>query len=259
MSSKILDRETIIERTEFLSKDVVSIWLRIKNFEFEPGQFLMIETPGFSLRRPFVIADKTKDLLRIIFKLRGEGTHLLSMLAAGTTLKILAPLGEKFPDPDTNTTPLLVGGGIGIVTLLPLVKKLSASHKPIIFIGADTKTSLILEQELKNFSEVISCTDDGTCGDKCNVVQLLEKYIFKTPNKYTIYACGPNPMLKSVGKFSESKNIKCYVSLEERMACGVGACLCCAVKTKSGIKRVCKEGPVFEAKDIKWNFVEEEI
>lgn len=259
MSSKILDREAVIEKTEFISKDIVSMWLRTKEFEFEPGQFLMIETPGFSLRRPFVIADKTKNLLRIIFKLRGEGTHLISMLATGTTLKILAPLGEKFPDPDTNTIPLLVGGGIGIVTLLPLVKKLSTSHKPTTFIGADTSKSLILEQELKKFSEVISCTDDGTCGDKCNVVQLLEKYVFKTPNKYTIYACGPNSMLKSVGKFSESKNIRCYVSLEERMACGVGACLCCAVKTKNGIKRVCKEGPVFEAKNIKWNFVEEEI
>ncbi len=259
MSSKVLDREAVIEKIDNLSKDVISIWLRTKDLEFEPGQFLMIETPGFSLRRPFVIADKIKDSVRIIFKLRGEGTHLLSMLGVGTTLKTLAPLGEKFPEPDTKTIPILVGGGIGIVTMLPLAKKLSTNQKPIMLMGADTISSLILEQELKNFSQVITCTDDGTCGDRCNVVQLLEKYVFKKNDKYTVYACGPNPMLKAIGKFTESKNIKCYVSLEERMACGIGACLCCAVKTTNGIKRVCKEGPVFEAKDIKWNFVEEEI
>ncbi len=259
MLSKLSDRDAIIEKTELLSKDIVSMWLNCDGLDFEAGQFLMLETPGFSLRRPFVLVDKVNNSIRVIFKLRGEGTHLLSMLGPGTTLKVLAPLGEKFPDPEEASIPLLVGGGIGIVTMLPLAKKLSKKHKPIMFMGADTRNSLILENEFKDLAQIVTSTDDGSCGDKCNVVQLIEKYVFKNKGKYTIYACGPNPMLRSLGKFAESKDIKCYVSLEERMACGVGACLCCAVKTKHGIKRVCKEGPVFEAKDIKWNFVEEEI
>ncbi len=259
MGLKISDRDAMIEKIDILSKDTVSMWLKCDKLDFEAGQFMMLETPGFSLRRPFVLVDKANNSIRIIFKLRGEGTHLLSMLGVGNTLKVLAPLGEKFPDPEKDTTPILVGGGIGIVTMLPLAKKLSTQHKPIMFMGAETKDSIILEKEFKSIATIISCTDDGTYGDKCNVAQLVEKYIFKNRGKYTIYGCGPNPMLKSLGKFAKTKDIKCYVSLEERMACGVGACLCCAVKTTHGIKRVCKEGPVFEAKDIKWNFVEEDL
>jgi dihydroorotate dehydrogenase electron transfer subunit len=259
MACKMCDRNGVIEKSEFLSKDIVSMWLKCDGLDFDAGQFMMLETPGFSLRRPFVIVDKMNGSARVIFKLRGEGTHLLAMLAAGTPLKVLAPLGEKFPEPEKDTTPLLVGGGIGIVTMLPLAKRLTPAHKPVMFMGAESRDSIIIESEFKGFAQVMTCTDDGTCGDKCNVVQLVEKYVFNTKGKYTIYACGPVPMLKSLGKFAGSKHIKCYVSLEERMACGVGACLCCAVKTKHGIKRVCKDGPVFEANDIKWNFIEEEI
>jgi dihydroorotate dehydrogenase electron transfer subunit len=127
MSSKIQDHRSKIKKTQFLSPDIASMWLTVSkqnSFDFSPGQFLMLETPGFSLRRPFVIVDKNGDDIRIIFKLRGEGTHLLSRLSEATELKVLGPLGQAFPDPDPNTEVVLAGGGIGIVTLLPMAKYL---------------------------------------------------------------------------------------------------------------------------------------
>jgi len=269
MSSKIKDYKSKIKKIQFLSQDIVSMYLNFPlaegshrdNFDFSPGQFLMLETPGFPLRRPFVIVDKNGNDIRIIFKLRGEGTHLLSRLSEGTELKVLGPLGESFPEPDPNTEVILAGGGIGIVTLLPMAKYLTTQQKAKnsekklrMFMGANNKDSLILMEEFKNYAEVITCTDDGSCGTKTNTVELIKNHLSDKGNAFTIYACGPNIMLKALGEFTKANKIKCHVSLEERMACGVGACLCCAVKTTDGIKRVCKEGPSFDISKIKWDF-----
>jgi len=250
--NKVSDHEATLIKTEELSKDIISMWLEIKGLEFDPGQFLMLQVPGFPLRRPFVIADKDGNKIRTIFKLRGKGTATLKTLSVGTKLSVMAPLGNPFTMPEKGFTPLLVGGGIGIVTLLPLAKELSKGHDVRTLVGADTRDSLILSDEIKEHSQVITCTDDGTCGLKCNVVELTKKYIEKNKGRYCIYSCGPTPMLKELSRLAEEKKIKCYVSLEERMACGVGACLCCAVKTSDGIKRVCKDGPVFESTQVKW-------
>ncbi|MFH1223777.1 MAG: dihydroorotate dehydrogenase electron transfer subunit, partial [Pseudomonadota bacterium] len=216
-------------------------------------QFLMLEVPGFPLRRPFVIADKDGDKIRVIFKLRGKGTAALKEIKPGTELKVLAPLGTPFPAPEKDVTTLLVGGGMGIATLMPLAKKLSKDGNIKALLGADTMDSLLLVDEFKKLCEIITCTDDGTCGTKCNAVELTKEYISKNKGKYCIYACGPDAMLKNISKLAKSENIKCHVSLEERMACGVGACLCCAVKTTKGIQRVCKDGPVFDSDEILWD------
>lgn len=253
MFSKIKDLAGIVKKSKLIGKDTVSLWIEMPTIQFEAGQFAMLECPGFPLRRPFVIADSDKTSLRFIFKIKGKGTAFLSNLGVGTNIKVLAPLGNSFPEHDRKTTPLLLGGGVGVVTMIPLAKKFhSQGLEPRILLGADTKESLALAEELKHYGEVVVCTDDGTCGIKCNVVELAEKYIAKRPDDYTLYACGPNPMLKSLSLLSKNKKFKCYLSMEEKMACGVGACVCCAVKTTEGIKRVCKEGPVFEAENIKW-------
>jgi len=256
MNSKIQDHISTIKDIQFLTSDITSMWLNCSTLDFSPGQFLMLETPGFSLRRPFVIVDKKSDDVRIIFKLRGEGTHLLSRLSKNTELKILGPLGQAFPEPEPKTETILAGGGIGIVTLLPMAKYLhSKGHKKLrMFMGANNKDSLILMNEFKDFAEIITCTDDGSCGTKTNTVELIKSHLKDKGNAFTIYACGPNVMLKALGSFAMASKIKCHVSLEERMACGVGACLCCAVKTTDGIKRVCKDGPSFDVSKIKWDF-----
>lgn len=253
MFSKIKDLAGKVKKSELIGKDTVSLWIEAPAIKFEAGQFAMLECPGFPLRRPFVIADSDKSSLRFVFKIKGKGTAFLSNLGPGTNIKILAPLGNSFPEHNKRVAAMLVGGGIGIVTMLPLAKKLhSQGIEAKILLGADTKDSLGLAEELKNYGEVILCTDDGSCGLQCNTVELAEKYMKKRPGDYTIYACGPNPMLKSLSILSKKEGFKCYLSMEEKMACGVGACVCCVVKTEEGMKRVCKDGPVFEAEYIKW-------
>jgi len=253
MLSKIKDLAGIVKKSKLIGKDIVSLWVETPTIKFDAGQFAMLECPGFPLRRPFVIADSDKNSLRFIFKIKGKGTAFLSNLGIGTSIKVLAPLGNSFPEHDKKATPMLLGGGVGVVTMMPLAKKLHAQGlEPRILLGADTKESLALAEEFKHYGEVVLCTDDGTCGIKCNVVELAEKYMKKRPDNYIVYACGPNPMLKSLSLLSKNEGFRCYISMEEKMACGVGACVCCAVKTVEGIKRVCKEGPVFEAKNIKW-------
>jgi dihydroorotate dehydrogenase electron transfer subunit len=253
MLSKIKDLAGKVKRSKLIGKDTVSMWVEMPVIKFDAGQFAMLECPGFPLRRPFVIADSDKNSLRFIFKIKGKGTAFLSNLSAGTDIKVLAPLGNSFPAHNKKTVPLLLGGGVGIVTMLPLAKKLhSLGAEPRILLGADTKNSLALAEELEYYGEVALCTDDGSLGLKCNVVELAGKYIKKRPGDYIIYACGPTPMLKSLSAFSKKEGLKCYVSIEEKMACGVGACVCCVVKTAEGMKRVCKDGPVFEAEYIKW-------
>ena len=253
MFSKIKDLAGTVKRSKLIGKDTVSLWVETSAIKFDAGQFAMLECPGFPLRRPLVIADSDHNSLRFIFKIKGKGTAFLSNLGAGANIKVLAPLGNSFPAHDKKTIPLLLGGGVGIVTMLPLAKKLhSLGTEPRIMLGADTKDSLALAEELEHYGEVALCTDDGSCGLKCNVVELAEKYMKKRPGNYTVYACGPTPMLKCLAAFSKKAGLKCYVSIEEKMACGVGACVCCAVKTQEGMKRVCKDGPVFEAEYIKW-------
>ena len=253
MFSKIKDLAGTVSNSKLLSTDTVSLWVEVPEIKYQAGQFAMLECPGFPLRRPFVIADSDKNKLRFIFKIKGKGTQLLSNLAPGTSIKVLAPLGNSFVAPAKDSTPILLGGGIGIVTMLPLSKELhSLGFEPKILLGADKEDSLVLQEEFKDYGELALCTDDGSCGIKCNVVELASRYVKKYPGNYTVYACGPNPMLKSATEFCLQNNVKCYVSMEEKMACGVGACVCCAVKTQEGIKRVCKDGPIFEAGYIKW-------
>lgn len=250
--NKVSDHESIIKSIGSISCDIVDMWLTCKGIDFSAGQFLMLEVPGFPLRRPFVIAGKDGDSIRVMFKIRGEGTRKLSKLAIGTKLKLLAPLGNPFPTPEEGKNVILVAGGMGAVTILPLAKELYKKHKIVMLLGAVSGDSLILSKELESLGNLLLSTDDGTCGEKCDVVELLKGYVNKNPGKYTIYSCGPSPMLNKITMFSKKNNMTCFISLEERMGCGVGACLCCAVRTSDGIKRVCKDGPVFRADEILW-------
>ncbi len=226
-----------------------------------PGQFYMIGT-DFSydplLKRPFSIFRETSSAeggeLQFLYRIKGKGTERMREMKKGDTVNLLGPLGNGYPMPGKKLTPVLIAGGIGIASLFPLAEKLSGNIH--FFYGARTKNELLMLNELKGLvkKELIISTDDGSEGEKGTVVSTLNNFLANQLSaiSHQLYACGPSPMLEAVSKFAAEKGIKSYISMEENMACGVGACLGCTVKTKKGYKRVCKEGPVFSAEEIVW-------
>jgi dihydroorotate dehydrogenase electron transfer subunit len=239
----------------------------------KPGQFVNIKVSNdFEplLRRPLGIHKAAGQNIEVLFEAVGKGTEILSQRKSGEFLDIIGPLGNGF-----NYTlyaicymlPVLVAGGMGIAPLLFLAQKL-AQDKPIVLLGARTKKQILCEKEFKDLGcEVKIATDDGSAGFKGKVTELLKAILVTghrsqvTGKKLAtcdlrlatmIYACGPRPMLKEIANISKKYNIPAQISLEEHMACGIGACLGCVVNTTDGYKQVCKDGPVFDAKKIIW-------
>lgn len=208
-----------------------------------PGQFAQILVPGHTLRRPISICSIGRDTLRFVFQVRGTGTADLASLEPGDAIDILAPLGKGFPiDPNKRT--LLVGGGIGVPPLLAAAQALGAKATAIL--GFRTKELVILEDDFKAAgAQVLVATDDGSYCHHGLVTDLADGVDFDV-----LMACGPGPMLRGAKALAESRGAQGWLSLEQRMACGVGACLGCAVALidESGREyfgHVCKDGPVF--------------
>jgi dihydroorotate dehydrogenase electron transfer subunit len=229
-----------------------------------PGQFFEVKlSSGLEplLRKPFSIHRVKRqglkaEAIEILYEVVGEGTELLSRKKSGEYLDILGPLGRGFSILDSRSS-VLVGGGIGIAPLLFLAEKIkmrNSESRILVLIGAKTKKEILGKKEFKHLGgEVKISTDDGSEGFKGKVSQLLNNLLSSLNSQATtIYACGPKPMLKEIALLSCRYNIKAQVSLDEYMACGFGVCLGCAVKTVSGYKMVCKDGPVFSAGDIVW-------
>jgi dihydroorotate dehydrogenase electron transfer subunit len=217
-----------------------------------PGQFLHIKCQESSiLRRPLSICDVTDGVLTIAAEVRGEGTGWLSRRQPGETLDILGPLGRGFDLRYDNI--LAVGGGIGAAPMLFAAR--SAPARAVV-LGFQTKNSVILTEEFGAACEnVYITTDDGSYGEPGTVLGPTER-LLKTKCYGAVLACGPRPMLRAVAALSASYGIPCQVSLEERMGCGVGACLVCACRTKKEngeqMKHVCKDGPVFDGAEVVW-------
>lgn len=218
------------------------------------GQFVDVKCNGFTLRRPISICsiDKKKGLIRLVFQIRGEGTDWLSQKCKGETLDILGPLGNGFHLKDQKT--LLIGGGIGVPPMYSCAEVLGKKSKAIL--GFRNEQLVILEDDFRKLcSDVLVCTDDGSYGYNGTVIKPLEKELAENPPE-VVLACGPRPMLKAIAEVCDKASIKCFVSMEQRMACGVGACLTCAIKVRINGKEkylhVCKNGPVFDAKTIVW-------
>jgi dihydroorotate dehydrogenase electron transfer subunit len=223
----------------------------------EPGQFYMIEVGDSSdplLKRPFSYFRKTQESIQFIFAVRGKGTSLMKGFRRGSVIDLIGPLGTSYPKPEKSCTPLLIAGGIGIASIFPLAEIIG--EKSVVIYGARSRDELLMLTELeKSGNELITCTDDCSFGKEGLVTDVLNDFLNsreKLPASCLIYACGPKPMLKAVSKIAIEKGIKGYISLEENMACGFGACQGCAVRTNNGYKRVCKEGPVFPAEEIVW-------
>ena len=224
----------------------------------QPGQFVNLLPDGnFTLRRPISICgiDKAAGTLRIVFEVRGKGTKALSELRAGDTVNMLAPLGHGFTLPEQSARAILIGGGIGTPPMLPLAEYFGKNA--VVISGFRSKDSAILQEDFAGTgAKTILCTDDGSAGRYGLVTLPLEEEI-KTQKPDLICACGPMPMLRATAALAETYEIPCQVSLEERMGCGIGACLVCACRTKDKngdeqFTHVCKNGPVFDAKEVLW-------
>lgn len=251
------DNYRVIQK-DTLAKDVFSITIKCPEIAeaAQPGQFVHILPPGHTLRRPISICgiDHEKGTLRIVFIVKGEGTKEISKLNEGDCIDMLAPLGHGFSLNKNYKKIILIGGGIGNPPMLPLAEKYGKNS--IVISGFRNAKAVILQEDfIKTGAHTFLCTDDGTMGQKGFVTDILKSELEKEKAD-AIYACGPVPMLKSVSDIADKFGIYCEVSLEERMGCGIGACLVCACKVKKDgeehFAHVCKNGPVFNSKEVIW-------
>ncbi|MEG1684328.1 MAG: dihydroorotate dehydrogenase electron transfer subunit [Bacteroides sp.] len=224
--------------------------------EMKPGQFAEIRIDGSSttfLRRPISInyVDRKANEVWFLIQLVGDGTHCLSRITVGSVVNVVIPLGNGFTLPEKSSKKLLlVGGGVGTAPLLYLGEQLvKNSCQPTFLLGARSNKDLLQLDDFKQYGEVYTTTEDGSDGEKGYVTQhsILQSLHFDR-----IYTCGPKPMMLSVAKYAKAHEIDCEASLENMMACGVGACLCCVENTDEGHLCVCKDGPVFNIKKLLW-------
>lgn len=249
-------KTVLVTRQEQLLDDVWSLWLGAGSMALEagPGQFISMYSRDGSrlLPRPLSICeiDRDKEELRIVYRVVGAGTQEFSSLKAGDSVDILGPLGNGFPKVSPDKRVLLMGGGIGIPPMLELAKSLEGIRTAVL----GYRDRLFLNQEFEPWGEVLIATEDGSAGTKGNVLDAVREHGVKAD---VIMACGPAAMLRAVKAYAAKERIECYLSLEEKMACGVGACLACVCQTKevdhhSNVhnRRICKDGPVFAAEEV---------
>ncbi|MGE5308003.1 MAG: dihydroorotate dehydrogenase electron transfer subunit [Deltaproteobacteria bacterium] len=221
-----------------------------------PGQFVMVRVSDLCaplLRRPFGVHKVQGDTVEVLYELKGKGTRLLSSKRPGETLGVIGPLGTGFELASAKgRRPVLVAGGMGVAPLLFLARELKGAsrRRPLVLIGARSAAQVPCVSDFRAAGCVVkTATDDGSKGFRGFVTELLEKEISSND---VIFACGPRPMLRETCTVAARHSTPAQVSLEEHMSCGFGACLGCAVDTVAGYKRVCKEGPVFNAGEIIW-------
>lgn len=223
--------------------------------EMLPGQFVEVRvdgSPSTFLRRPISInfVDRTNNELWLLVATVGEGTKALAKLQAGDLLNCVLPLGNGFTPAKTGEKVLLIGGGVGVAPLLYMGAEMQrAGIEPTFLLGARTAQDLLMTDIFNRYGRVYVTTEDGSEGEKGFVTNhsILEQEQFDR-----ISTCGPTPMMKAVARLANVKGIACEVSLENLMACGLGACLCCVEKTTEGNVCVCKDGPVFDISKLMW-------
>jgi dihydroorotate dehydrogenase electron transfer subunit len=255
MAKRIEDLKVIENKR--LSNDffVIELSGNDKIPDLRPGQFAQVRiigSPETFLRRPISIhdVDYKKNTIRLLVQIAGKGTETLSELREGDLLNLVYPLGNSFSLPGKNDKVLLVGGGCGIAPMLFLGKYLKSNgYNQEILLGFREKSRIIEIEEYENLGKVHLTTEDGSCGEKGFVTK---HSLLSTRRFDMIYCCGPEPMMKAVAHYSSENKISCEVSLENLMACGIGACLCCVVDTKKGNRCTCTDGPVFNITELKW-------
>lgn len=254
MEKREKERAIVVSQKQ-IATDIYSLWLRAEAaVSAKAGQFISMYTndSGKLLPRPISICeiDKENKQLRVVYRVTGEhtGTEQFSKLVAGDEIEILGPLGNGFPLKEKKA--FLIGGGIGIPPMLELAKQLTVEKQIVV----GYRDELFLTEELAENGTVYVATEDGSVGTKGNVLDAIRENGLAAD---IIYACGPTPMLRALKAYAEEHNIECYISMEEKMACGIGACLACVCKSKEKDhhtnvhnKRICKDGPVFLATEV---------
>lgn len=246
-----INRISEVVENSFVTNDNFLLKVRFEE-QPVPGQFVMLSmvdgrTDPY-LPRPISVFDWNDGVLSLLIKVVGKGTKLLSQMKKGEKVRIVGHLGNSFPDNDG--TVFFVGGGIGVAPLLYTAKRSKAAKK-VFFLGFQNKYSVACRELFEDVGEVVICTDDGSCGIKGYPHHQLQKRLEAGDVPDLVCSVGPEIMMESVQKVvSEYKNTDIYHSLEARMGCGIGACLGCRVETKGGVYLVCKDGPVFNGKDI---------
>lgn len=224
----------------------------------KPGQFIEVRCGSdrdFILRRPFAVHAVSGQAIEILFDVKGKGTRALARSQPHDVFDVIGPLGRGFSLPSDVKRAVLVSGGMGIASLMMLADELGSMHVRIYFaLGAKTKSQLLNIVEIKRLArEVVVATDDGSYGERGAITELVPALVHQAKPDI-IYGCGPRPMLSQLARVTRPYEVPCEVSLEALMACGVGACLSCAIRTQSGVARVCAEGPVFAAEEVVWEW-----
>ena len=253
---KLIGKETLIEGIYKFTVEAPKIAESAK-----PGQFLEIKVSNNAepfLRRPISIYNirREEGIIEFIFQVKGRGTDLLSKMEVGTMIDIMGPLGFGTFDATTKYSSVaIIGGGIGIFPLYELTKELKNNASLNVYLGFRNKDLVTCEKEFEaiGLNKLCVTTDDGSYKEKVFAIDFMKKDI-EEHRVDKIFACGPLPLLKAVQAYANENDIPCEISLEERMGCGIGACLGCAVKVISGAEprygHVCKEGPVFNSKSV---------
>jgi dihydroorotate dehydrogenase electron transfer subunit len=224
----------------------------------KPGQFFMLSVDNGMdplLKRPFSLHRRLGSDFQILYRTVGTATRMLGQKNKGDVLEMIGPLGNGFPAAGTKNKMILVAGGLGIAPLFSFAE-IAARRNPMLFLGVKTRKEALCIPGLKSLGiKPVVTTDDGSLGKKGLITSEVNQFLtghLSLITDYRIYACGPAPMLKELSSITNKFGLQAFMALEENMACGIGACLSCVVNTKTGYKRVCKEGPVFNAEEIVW-------
>lgn len=246
--------KAVVKQQESLARDIYSLVLSVPEIakEVRAGQFVSLYSRDGSklLPRPISLCEveQEKGLIRLVYRIAGFGTREFSKLQAEDTIEVMGPLGNGFDKKDKKA--VLIGGGIGIPPMLELAKELSCEKS--IVVGFRDETFLL--EDLKKYGSVYAASEDGKTGVQGTVLDAIREYGIEGD---IIYACGPTPMLRAVKEYALKNDIEAQLSLEEKMACGIGACLACVCKSTEEDghshvhnKRICKDGPVFDAREV---------
>ena len=242
---------TVLENVRIADEIYMLTFATDEEIAVRPGQFCMVGVGGYPLRRPIAICKAEGERITLCYRLKGEGTRSLAReYKAGESLSVLLPLGNGFYVSDREKRVAVVGGGVGIFPLVAAIRAYCKTKQVYAYMGFRNRAALCMEYEMGRAEKLSVATDDGSVGFHGTAVQLFMRD-FDAVRPDVVLACGPTPMLRALKSATEGRGVPVYVSLEERMGCGIGACLVCVCERTGGAHaRVCKDGPVFELGDV---------